>query len=104
MSHTAQAWFRSLTHYIFLADPRTWRIVGEPKRANPPIIKTSIDAGMHLETVSTIHLPKNIGVVDGGVVAAAEVFLLPVQALGDDDEPSRATVQGRHVPISHAYL
>lgn len=48
----AQAWFRSVTHYMFLSDPRTLRIVGEPKRNNPAIIKTSCDAGMHLETVS----------------------------------------------------
>lgn len=48
----AQAWFRSVTHYMFLSDPRTLRIIGEPKRNNPAIIKTSCDAGMHLETVS----------------------------------------------------
>ncbi|KAL5534935.1 hypothetical protein ACEPAF_3025 [Sanghuangporus sanghuang] len=48
----SQAWFRSLTHYMFLADPRTWRIIGEPKRINGPIIRTSEDAGMHLETKS----------------------------------------------------
>ncbi|KAI5118339.1 hypothetical protein M0805_009142 [Coniferiporia weirii] len=46
----SQAWFRSVTHYMFLADPRTARIIGEPKRNNPAIIRTSIDAGMHLET------------------------------------------------------
>ena len=31
---------RSLTHYLFLADPRTYQIVGESNRANPAIIKT----------------------------------------------------------------
>ena len=46
-----QAWFRSLTHYIFLADPRTAKIIGEPKRINGAIIKMSINAGMHLQTV-----------------------------------------------------
>ncbi|EJD04589.1 uncharacterized protein FOMMEDRAFT_28247 [Fomitiporia mediterranea MF3/22] len=52
----SQAWFRSIIHYLFLADPRTTRIIGEPKRINGPIIKTSIDAGMHLETQS-FYLP-----------------------------------------------
>lgn len=28
------------------------RIIGEPKRANPAIIRTSEEAGMHLQTVS----------------------------------------------------
>ncbi|KAH8105068.1 GNAT domain-containing protein [Phellopilus nigrolimitatus] len=47
---TAQAWFRSNTHYIFHAEVRTARVVGEPKRANAAIVRTSVDAGMHLET------------------------------------------------------
>ncbi|KAH8111118.1 acyl-CoA N-acyltransferase [Phellopilus nigrolimitatus] len=46
----SQAWFRSITHYIFLAETRTTRVVGEPKRANAAIVRTSVDAGMHLET------------------------------------------------------
>ncbi|KAH8105064.1 siderophore biosynthesis protein [Phellopilus nigrolimitatus] len=46
----SQAWFRSITHYIFLAEARTARVVGEPKRANAAIVRTSVDAGMHLET------------------------------------------------------
>lgn len=46
----SQAWFRSIGHYCFLSDPRTVRLVGEPKRSNPAILKTSVDAGMHFET------------------------------------------------------
>ncbi|THG98059.1 hypothetical protein EW145_g7490 [Phellinidium pouzarii] len=46
----SQSWFRSVTHFMFLADPRTARIIGEPKRNNPAIIKTSVDAGMHIKT------------------------------------------------------
>ncbi|TDL21205.1 hypothetical protein BD410DRAFT_840675 [Rickenella mellea] len=47
----AQAWFRSVTHYLFLADPRTQRIIGEPKHGNAAIMKMSIDGGMHVQTV-----------------------------------------------------
>lgn len=49
--YTAQAWFRSVTHYMFLADPRTARIIGEPNAGNPAIIKMSIDGGMSIQTV-----------------------------------------------------
>lgn len=48
----AQAWFRSATHFMFLADPRTHRIICEPKQSNPAILKVMSDAGMHVETVS----------------------------------------------------
>ena len=37
---------------MFLADHRTYRIIGEPKRSNPGVVKLSLDAGMHLDTVS----------------------------------------------------
>ena len=50
--YLAQAWFRSMTHYMFLSDHRTFRVVGEPKRSNPGVVKLSLDAGMHLDTVS----------------------------------------------------
>ncbi|KAH8105737.1 hypothetical protein DFH11DRAFT_1518387, partial [Phellopilus nigrolimitatus] len=50
----SQAWFRSATHYIFLAKARPARVVGEPKRANTAIVRTSVDVGMHLETSAHI--------------------------------------------------
>ncbi|KAH7890306.1 acyl-CoA N-acyltransferase [Phlebopus sp. FC_14] len=47
----AQAWLRSLHHYIFLADPRTSRVFGEPKADNAAIVQVSLDATMHIETI-----------------------------------------------------
>ncbi|KIJ64046.1 hypothetical protein HYDPIDRAFT_91251 [Hydnomerulius pinastri MD-312] len=47
----AQAWLRSLHHYLFLADPRTERVIGEPKADNAAIIQVSLDATMHIATV-----------------------------------------------------
>ncbi|KAH8111542.1 hypothetical protein DFH11DRAFT_1512971, partial [Phellopilus nigrolimitatus] len=46
-ARTAQAWFRSITNYIFLAEARTAR---EPKRPNAALVRTSVDGSMHLET------------------------------------------------------
>ncbi|KAI0072067.1 hypothetical protein K474DRAFT_1668261 [Panus rudis PR-1116 ss-1] len=75
------AWFGALLHYLLLADPRTERVIGEPKAANPRIVKLSLDVGMHLQTifdfpykrsVLTWHTrdryfkyDNNVGVVDG---------------------------------------
>ncbi|KAF9218910.1 hypothetical protein BS17DRAFT_790491 [Gyrodon lividus] len=47
----AQAWFRSIHHYLFLADSRTERVIGEPKAENAAIIQVSLDATMHIETL-----------------------------------------------------
>jgi hypothetical protein len=52
-SAVAQAWLRSIHHYIFLADPRTEHAVGEPKADNGAIVQISLDSTMHIETVST---------------------------------------------------
>ncbi|KIJ15784.1 hypothetical protein PAXINDRAFT_168799 [Paxillus involutus ATCC 200175] len=46
----AQAWLRSVHHYLFLADPRTERVIGEPKAENAAMIQISLDATMHLAT------------------------------------------------------
>lgn len=52
LKNLGRSWLRSVTHYMFLADPRTLRVIGEPKKSNAAIIRTSQDAGMHLQTVS----------------------------------------------------
>lgn len=49
----AEIWVRSLVHYIFLADPRTDRVIGEPSEENAAIIKVADNAGFHLQTVSS---------------------------------------------------
>ena len=51
ISITAEIWIRSLCHYIFLADPRTDRVVGEPSSDNVPIDKAGIASGFHTQTV-----------------------------------------------------
>ncbi|KAH0826370.1 acyl-CoA N-acyltransferase [Lanmaoa asiatica] len=47
----AQAWLRSIHHYIFLADPRTEHAIGEPKAGNGAIVQLSLDSTMHIETL-----------------------------------------------------
>ncbi|KAF9457052.1 acyl-CoA N-acyltransferase [Collybia nuda] len=41
-------WLRSLVHYIFLADARTERVIGEPKETNVAMIKTAVNASFHV--------------------------------------------------------
>ncbi|KAI6026541.1 acyl-CoA N-acyltransferase [Pisolithus microcarpus] len=50
-SDRAQAWLRSIFHYCFLADSRTERAIGEPRADNASIVKVSLDAAMHIETI-----------------------------------------------------
>jgi acetyl CoA:N6-hydroxylysine acetyl transferase len=38
------AWFRSLTHYLFLDDPRTMRIMGEPRASHHKMLSYCDDA------------------------------------------------------------
>ncbi|KAG6853013.1 hypothetical protein C0991_007496, partial [Blastosporella zonata] len=51
----SELWLRSMVHYIFLADPRTNRVVGEPKKSNALMIKSAQAAGFHVQ--ATIDFP-----------------------------------------------
>jgi hypothetical protein len=76
--NTAAIWLRSLVHYIFLADSRTDRVIGEPKESNIAIIKTAVNASFHVHTVKQISTPgilesDNVGYLDRG---------FPIQEIG----------------------
>ncbi|KAG2005708.1 hypothetical protein CC2G_002091 [Coprinopsis cinerea AmutBmut pab1-1] len=43
----SELWLRSLVHYIFLADPRTNRVLGEPDARNKAIAKVAENADFH---------------------------------------------------------
>ncbi|KAJ3501146.1 hypothetical protein NLJ89_g9471 [Agrocybe chaxingu] len=47
----SEIWIRSLVHYIFLADPRTDRVLGEPDQENTAIIKVALNSGFHIQTI-----------------------------------------------------
>jgi hypothetical protein len=51
-NRAATQWHRSLIHYCFLADPRTEKVMVEPKAENTSIIKVEFDSAMHIATVS----------------------------------------------------
>ncbi|KAG9218185.1 hypothetical protein CCMSSC00406_0010221 [Pleurotus cornucopiae] len=44
----SMAWLRSAIHYAFLADPRTVRVMGEPRYDNEAIMRACINAGLHV--------------------------------------------------------
>ncbi|KAH7910148.1 acyl-CoA N-acyltransferase [Hygrophoropsis aurantiaca] len=56
----AQAWFRSLHHYSFLADPRTERLIGEPRADNGAMAKVSLDTTMHVQTIFDFPYKRSI--------------------------------------------
>ncbi|KAF9478353.1 hypothetical protein BDN70DRAFT_836226 [Pholiota conissans] len=45
----SEIWLRCLIHYIFLDDPRTARVIGEPSSDNLAITKAALAAGFHSE-------------------------------------------------------
>ncbi|KAL0960593.1 hypothetical protein HGRIS_005626 [Hohenbuehelia grisea] len=47
----SSAWLRSAVHYAFLAEPRTERVLGEPRADNMAILEACMNAGFHLQTV-----------------------------------------------------
>ncbi|KAI8969434.1 acyl-CoA N-acyltransferase [Trametes punicea] len=49
-AHRSRAWFSAIHHFLFLSDPRTERVIGEPKAANAAVIKLSEDVGMNVNT------------------------------------------------------
>ncbi|KAI0777786.1 acyl-CoA N-acyltransferase [Trametes elegans] len=50
--HRSKGWFANIHHFLFLSDPRTERVIGEPKAANAAVIRLSEAVGMNVNTVS----------------------------------------------------
>ena len=48
----ASIWFACVLQATLILDPRTERLIGEPKISNPGIIALCLDTDMHVQTVS----------------------------------------------------
>ncbi|KAL1943902.1 hypothetical protein VTO73DRAFT_3720 [Trametes versicolor] len=49
--HRSKAWIAAIHHFLFLSDPRTERVIGEPKATNDAVIKLSVAVEMNLNTI-----------------------------------------------------
>jgi hypothetical protein len=62
--HRVRAWWSGLAHYCFLDDPRTQRVVGEPKESNHVVAQYDRDHGFwHECTVDLPHKRANLAMV-----------------------------------------
>ncbi|KAI0827023.1 acyl-CoA N-acyltransferase [Trametes gibbosa] len=49
--HRSKAWISAIHHFLFLSDPRTQRVIGEPKASNDAVIKLSVAVEMNVNTI-----------------------------------------------------
>ncbi|RPD65641.1 hypothetical protein L226DRAFT_530817 [Lentinus tigrinus ALCF2SS1-7] len=50
-SNRSKAWFSAIHHILFLSDPRTMRVIGEPKAKNQAVIDLSVAVHMNVNTI-----------------------------------------------------
>ncbi|KAJ2925550.1 hypothetical protein H1R20_g11549, partial [Candolleomyces eurysporus] len=56
----SKIWIRSLVHYLFLNDPRTFRILGEPDGGNPNVLRVADVGGFYRPTLFDFPYKRSI--------------------------------------------
>lgn len=74
-AHRVRTWMGSLVHMLFLLDPRTMRVVSEPRASNTKMVEYECLCGGHVEKVRYTHLTNNKKLIDFPHKRAALVFI-----------------------------
>ena len=77
-------------HYMFLSDPRTERIVAEPKASNTSVMKLILNSGMHIETVS---IQEGFCLIKANGKSLRTDLRLSLQTIGIDDSSASGVLR-----------